>query len=99
MTKKNFQRIMAGLNDAVAIAEGRAKPDSFRMHIPANVDVKALRRRLGLTQEEFAVRYGFTVGRIRDWEQGRTSPAASDRVLLTVLEKEPEAVKRALEAA
>ncbi|MDE2489035.1 MAG: helix-turn-helix domain-containing protein [Alphaproteobacteria bacterium] len=69
------------------------------MHIPANVDVKALRRRLGLTQEEFAVRYGFTVGRIRDWEQGRTSPAASDRVLLTVLEKEPEAVKRALAAA
>ncbi|MDE2488326.1 MAG: helix-turn-helix domain-containing protein [Alphaproteobacteria bacterium] len=99
MTKKNFERIMAGLNDAVAIAEGRAEPGSFRMHIPSNVDVKALRRRLGLTQEEFAVRYGFTVGRIRDWEQGRTSPAASDRVLLTVLEKEPDAVKRALEAA
>lgn len=99
MTKKNFERIMAGLNDAVAIAEGRAETDSFRMHIPAKVDVKALRRRLRLTQEEFAVRYGFTIGRIRDWEQGRTSPAASDRVLLTVLEKEPDAVKRALEAA
>lgn len=99
MTKKNFERIMAGLNDAVAIAEGRAESGSFRMHIPSNVDVKALRRRVGLTQEQFAVRYGFTLGRIRDWEQGRTSPAASDRVLLTVLEREPDAVKRALEAA
>jgi putative transcriptional regulator len=96
---KNFERIMAGLNEAVEIAEGRAATDSFRMHIPESVDVKALRNRLGLTQAEFSARYGFTLGRLRDWEQRRTAPAASDRVLLTVLDREPEAVRRALEAA
>jgi putative transcriptional regulator len=63
------------------------------------VDVKALRRRLGLTQGEFAGIYGFTLGRLRDWEQGRTAPAASDRALLTVLDKDPEAVQRALGSA
>jgi putative transcriptional regulator len=99
MAKKNFERIMAGLDDALAHAEGREVPGA-RVHvIPASVDVKGLRARLGLTQEAFATKYGFTLGRLRDWEQGRTAPLASDRVLLTVLNKAPEAVDRALELA
>jgi putative transcriptional regulator len=99
MTKKAFDKIAAGLNDALAYVEGRADPSTYRIHIPATVDVKAIRKRLGLTQEEFAVRYGFSVGRVRDWEQGRTEPEASARILLTVLDREPEAVVRALAAA
>lgn len=99
MTKRAFEKIAAGLNDAIEIAQGRADPSTYREHIPETVDVKALRKRLGLTQEDFAMRYGFSLGRLRDWEQRRTAPAASDRVLLTVLDKEPEAVTRALEIA
>jgi len=99
MANKNFERIMEGLHEAVDIAEGRAQPGTFRVHIPDGVDIGALRKRMGLTQQEFSARYGFSLGRLRDWEQGRTQPGASDRVLLTVLEKAPEVVDRALEAA
>jgi putative transcriptional regulator len=99
MANKNFERIMAGLNEAVEIAEGRADPATYRIHAPETVDVRAIRRRQGLTQEAFALRYGFALGRLRDWEQGRTAPEGAIRILLTVLDKEPEAVMRALEPA
>jgi putative transcriptional regulator len=99
MTKTNFERIVAGLEDAVAIAEGRADPTTYRIHVPKAVDVRAIRRRMGLTQAAFAERFGFSLGTLRDWEQGRTQPEPTSRVLLTVIAKEPEAVQRALEAA
>jgi len=96
MTKKNFDRIMEGLNDAVAIAEGQADPATYRVHVPAEVDVKSIRSRMKLTQDQFAARFGFTKGAVRDWEQGRKRPEQASRVLLTVIDREPEAVTRAL---
>ena len=99
MSKSAFAKIAAGLEGAIAIAEGQADPGAHRVHIPEGVDVGAIRKRLGLTQAEFATRYGFSLGRLRDWEQGRTAPDASQRILLTVLDREPEAVARALEPA
>ncbi len=99
MAKRAFDKIMAGLAEAVEIAEARADPGAYRLHIPPSIDVKALRKRLGLTQEAFALRYGFTLGRLRDWEQKRSQPEPAHRILLTILEREPEAVQRALAAA
>jgi putative transcriptional regulator len=61
--------------------------------------VKAVRKRLGMTQPEFAARFGIPVGTLRDWEQKRRRPEGPARVLLTVIDREPEAVKRALSAA
>ncbi|HET8729071.1 MAG TPA: helix-turn-helix domain-containing protein, partial [Alphaproteobacteria bacterium] len=55
-----------------------------------------VRRRLGLSQQEFAARYGFAVSALRDWEQGRRRPEQAARVLLKVIEHEPQAVERAL---
>ncbi len=99
MTKANFKRIVAGLEGAVAIAEGRADPTTYRIHVPKAVDVRAIRRRMGLTQAAFAERFGFSLGTLRDWERGRTQPEPTSRGLLTVIAKEPEAVLRALGAA
>lgn len=96
MSKRAFEQIAAGMNDAIAYAEGRS--GGFGVHIPAEVDVKAIRRRLKLSQPDFARTFGFSVGRIRDWEQHRSPIDAPSRVLLTVIEREPEAVLRALEA-
>ncbi|UNF55183.1 helix-turn-helix domain-containing protein [Bartonella krasnovii] len=48
-----------------------ADVSKFAIHIPANVDVKKIRKNIGLTQAQFAERFGFSVGRIRDWKQGR----------------------------
>lgn len=61
-------------------------------------DVAAIRDRLGLTQEQFARTFGIPVGTLRDWEQRRKEPDAPARALLRVIEREPEAVRRALAA-
>ena len=64
---------------------------------PAAEDVRAIRRRLGLTQAQFAARYGFSVETIRNYEQGHRRPAGPARVLLRVIACEPDAVTRALQ--
>lgn len=61
-------------------------------------NVSALRSRLGMTQEQFAKTYHLPVGTVRDWEQGRSRPDAPAVALLTVIEREPEAARRALGA-
>jgi len=63
---------------------------------PAAGDVRAIRQRLGLSQQQFAARYGFSVETIRNYEQGHRRPAGPARVLLKVIAVEPDAVTRAL---
>ncbi|EJF82552.1 helix-turn-helix domain-containing protein [Bartonella rattimassiliensis] len=98
MDKKNKakSRILQGAREALAYAKGEADIAKFGIHIPENVDVKKIRKNIGLTQTQFAARFGFSVGRIRDWEQGRYSVDTSSRLLLSIIENEPEAINRAL---
>ena len=58
--------------------------------------IKTLRRALGLTQEEFAVRYRIPLGTLRDWEQGRTQPDQPTRAYLTVIAHDPEGIRGVL---
>jgi putative transcriptional regulator len=94
MTKSAFDKIAAGLGDVTRYLEGST--EGFSVHIPDAVDVKAIRRRLKLSQPKFAATFGFSVGRVRDWEQGRFDADAPSRAFLEVIDKEPEAVFRAL---
>jgi putative transcriptional regulator len=59
-------------------------------------DIKAVRQKLGLTQEQFAARFGLPLGTVRDWEQGAHKPDRAAEILLCVIAAEPEAVVRAL---
>jgi len=59
--------------------------------------VKTMRRALGITQEEFASRYHLPLGTLRDWEQGRSEPDQPARAYLTVIARDPEGVRRALQ--
>ncbi len=95
----NFERIMQGLGEAADFAAGRADAKAFRVYAPESVDVRAIRKNLGLTQQEFARNYGFTLGAVRDWEQGRRRPEASARVLLKIIEHRPDIVAEVLGAA
>ena len=70
---------MAGLNEATAYLDGSADPARYRVHVPDTMNVKAIRSRLGLSQETFAATYGFAVTAVRDWEQGRRQPDRSAR--------------------
>ena len=96
MSKRAFDKIMQGVEEARAYLEGTADKRRYRVHVPEKVDVKKIRRRLGLSQEIFAHTYGFALSAVRDWEQGRRKPERSARILLKIVEKEPEAVSRAL---
>ncbi|HWA04498.1 MAG TPA: hypothetical protein VG819_13335 [Rhizomicrobium sp.] len=93
-----FEGVMAGAREALAYARGEADRSEYRVHIPEDLDVKAIREATGLTQEAFALRYGFNLGRLRDLEQKRTHPDSVVRAYLLVIQKNPEAVKKALAA-
>ena len=58
--------------------------------------VRVIRRALGISQEDFAARYHIPLGTLRDWEQGHVAPDQAARAYLTVIARNPEAVKRAL---
>jgi len=69
---------------------------SYEYNIPDRIDVRALRRRRGLSQAEFAGRYALNARTIQEWEQGRAEPDAAIRAYLTVIDRNPEAVELAL---
>jgi putative transcriptional regulator len=70
----------------------------MRIHIPAEIDVKAIRAKLGMSQAQFAKRHGFSAARVRDWEQGRRVPDPGIRAFLKVISAEPAVVERVLES-
>lgn len=72
------------------------KPLPVAAAIPAAVDVRAVRRKTGLSQAEFASRFGINQRTLQDWEQGRYGPDPMARALLTIIDREPGAVARAL---
>ena len=63
---------------------------------PSAERIRALRARLKLSRRKFAEKFGLDVRAIQDWEQGRRVPDKAARVLLTVIENDPDAVERAL---
>ncbi len=91
--------IRRGLEEAVSYAEGHAHPEAYRVHVPEAIDVKAIRAKLGMTQEEFAGRFGFSVNTLRHWEQGLRQPEGPTRAYLLVIDRAPEAVQKALQIA
>lgn len=65
--------------------------------VPADVDVRAIRVGLGMSQPAFAGAFGFQVATLRDWEQGRTVPDSAVRTLLLVIAARPDVVREVVE--
>jgi putative transcriptional regulator len=95
--KTQFEQMMDGLNDVEAFLAG--EQEGFKAHVPLEVDVKAIRNRLGMTQARFSDTFGFSLDAIKHWEGGRRIPEAPARTLLTVIDKNPAAVLTALNPA
>jgi len=91
---KSGQSILRGARQALAYGSGER--DGFVAYVPEEVNVLAIRTRLGLSQGEFATRFGFKLDALQNWEQGRRRPDAAARAFLRVIDREPEAVLRAL---
>jgi len=88
------ERVLAAAREAVAHAKGELT--NVVTHVPEEVDVKAIRLRQRLSQAAFARRFGFSLDSVQNWEAGRRRPEGPARILLTVIDREPDAVRRAL---
>ncbi|HVT49059.1 MAG TPA: helix-turn-helix domain-containing protein [Vicinamibacterales bacterium] len=89
--------IRQGLTEAIEYAKGRAPRSGYRVHVPEDIDVKAIRTKLGLSQQAFAARFGFSVNTLRHWEHGARQPEGPTRAYLIVIDRAPDAVRRALQ--
>ncbi len=92
-------RILEGARQALAFARGEADPAEFRVHVPDDIDVRAIRAKIGMTQETFARYFGVSKRTVQDWEQKHRRPSGAARAFLIVIDREPEAVRRALSRA
>lgn len=89
--------IIEGLRNAVAYAQGdESRARVHRVMVPSRIDVRRVRQKLGLSQSDFAEQFGISSATLRNWEQGRRQPEGPARVLLTIIDREPAAVERAL---
>lgn len=93
MTKSAFDKIAAGLDDAIAYAQG----DKTRGRVAAPLNVKAIREATGKSQPAFAEAFHLPVGTVRDWEQHRRQPDAPARVLLALIQADPARIEKMLE--
>lgn len=89
-----YSSIQKGLKEAVTHQRGKSR--GVKTYTPSEIDVQALRKRIGLTQEEFAAKFSVSLGTLRHWERGDRKPHGPALVLLRVIEKDERAVLRAL---
>jgi putative transcriptional regulator len=92
---------LAGANFCLSDTWVQGKPGRVRVtYVPApQVDVRKLRARMGLSQTQFAAKFGFSLDSIQNWEQGHRQPEGPARTLLVVIAKNPKAVEEALGSA
>jgi putative transcriptional regulator len=98
-TDEIFGEIVSGLDEAIRYAKGTARKKAFRVHIPEKIDVRGIRKSLKMSQEVFASHFGFSAARVKDWEQGRSSPDTAVRAYLRVIEEKPKVVEAVLGTA
>ena len=97
MTRKKptaGQRMIASAKQALAFAKGQS--DACVVHIPDEIDTARIRKKINMSQSRFAAYIGVSVRTIQEWEQGRVVPSGAARAFLTVIDREPDAVRRAL---
>jgi putative transcriptional regulator len=92
------KRLIESAEQALAFAKGKANAADYRVHIPEEINIKRIRQQFRMSQVRFATHFGFSVRTLQEWEQGRSVPRGVARHFLMVLQKEPDAVRRALMA-
>ncbi len=86
--------LIAGAKQILAHVEGRKEMREYAL--PVLVDVKSIRSKVGMSQAEFAKAFCLSHRTLQQWEQGKALPDLAVRAYLTVIERNPEAVKAAL---
>ncbi|PWC89812.1 hypothetical protein TSH100_04015 [Azospirillum sp. TSH100] len=92
MTDEDIARQIAENPDAAPDLSDAPPELIHPVHPPGGVNVRGIRAKFNLTQRQFADRFGFPLGSLRDWEQGRYQPDPATQTLLFVIERDPELV-------
>ena len=96
MKENDFEKIVQSVKQAGKIRRGTMKPSRTTIFNPA--DVRAIRKKLGKSQSEFALMIGVSTATLQNWEQGRRTPEGPARALLKIAAENPSAVAQALGA-
>jgi putative transcriptional regulator len=86
--------MIASAKEALAFAKGETNTGA--VHIPGEIDTARIRKKIHISQSQFAAYISVSIRTIQEWEQGRVVPSGAARAFLTVIDREPEAVRRAL---
>jgi putative transcriptional regulator len=89
------ERMIASAREALAFAKG-GHNHNCEVHVPDDIDVRAIREKISLSQGDFAKLFGLSKRTLEHWEHGRRVPSGPARAFLTVIAREPDAVRRAL---
>ena len=90
------REVEEALGEVLAHVRGEVDLPCRIVDDPSAERILALRKRMKLGRQKFANRFGLDARAVQDWEQGRRLPDRAARVLLTVIERDPKAVERAL---
>ncbi|MCX5656190.1 MAG: NadS family protein [Planctomycetota bacterium] len=94
MKNQDFENLLASIREAGEIKAGRRRPSRAWTIKP--LDIKEVRRRLRVSQGEFALMIGVSARTLQNWEQGRRQPEGPAKALLRVAVRNPKAVLAAL---
>ena len=91
------KELIEAMEEAAAHASGEGKP--ARVHSVEVPDVRAIRKKLGLSQAAFASAYRIPPATLKGWEQGRRHPDATASAYLSVIAGMPDKAREVLRAA
>lgn len=91
------KEILEGLEEAVAYSQGvNGETRTHKIKAPEQLDVRAIRDKLDMSQRVFADTFGISINSLRNWEQGKRKPSGPIRLLLLVIDKAPDTVRNTL---
>ena len=94
---QNGRDVEAAVREILAHVPSDAALPCRTVDVPVAEHILALWKRMKLSRQKFADRFGLDARAVRNWEQGRRVPDRASRVLLTVIDRDPEAVVRMLD--
>jgi len=96
MKEEHFEKLVASIKEAGEIKAGRKAPN--RVYEIKPPEIKTVREKLKVSQNEFALMIGVSVRTLQNWEQGRRKPEGPAKALLRIASRNPSAVLDALHA-
>src|SRR3990167_3794061 len=93
--------ILKGAAEALVYAKGQAKgarTHKIKVNVPKNINVQEIRKNLHMSREEFSNIFGFSIRTLEKWERHERQPESAARAYLLVIDKNPRAVRKALES-